>query len=475
MSDKYREVLQGMLPSGAAWDRDLDAELTAILQALAVEAQRVEDRGVDLIEEIDPRTTTELLPDWERVVGLPGDCQAPTVLAERQALLQQKLLGHGDPNLGFWQDQVEALGFTFNSIEEYQPYSSGDNAGDHCIGTNWTFSWVVSVGSRTEALNTLLQCTLESLAPLHTVVEVHWQPYAYFAAETAHASGSGDFTCAVAGTTAFLIGRGGGGLQTSPFGGSTWSQSVPAGGYVGTWYGLSFAALSLLAVGTGAEIQSNTGGAGWINRPAAGGYAGDFRACCTVTTTKSLAVGTIGEIQTINTSAWAVASVAAAGVFAGIFYCCAANADGSIIVIAGASGEIQYATDGVGSSWTATSPGESYTGDFLAATFANGHFWLVGENGEVQQSIDGVTWRRIPNDHTEALACISGDGVEGVLIGDPDNTDLYPRTRIGPEMLFGADISTALEVAALAIAVAGGYAIAVGVDGTIARAPEYGS
>ena len=47
--------------------------------------------GANLLDEIRPSTTFELLPDWERVVGLPDICSVlgSTVTVRRASLLEK--------------------------------------------------------------------------------------------------------------------------------------------------------------------------------------------------------------------------------------------------------------------------------------------------------------------------------------------------------------------------------------------------
>lgn len=473
MSDKYRQALQKLLPPGAAWTRDSNAEITALLQGLAVEPQRVEDRGVDLFEEIDPRTTDELLPDWERVAGLPGSCQTPVTVADRREVLHQLLLGHGDPNLAFWQDLVEAAGFTFLSIEEYRPFSAGDDAGDHVIGTNWVFSWVVSVGSRTAVLNAILQCTLESLAQIHTVVEVHWQPYAYWTAETAAGSYTGTFQGVAHDGTAFCAVGISGEIQTSPDG-SAWTHRTAAASYADLFRDIgSYAAGSFVAVGHSQEIQRSVdSGASWIADSIGGGFVGAFYGIAAGTTVM-VAVGTGGEIQTspvgggVGTWTRQTADDSYSGTFATAVH------GGGVFVIAGASAEIQWSDDD-GVTWNHVEPDESYTGGWNGSTYANGYFWLVGDAGEIQQSVDGQSWRRITNDKTTPWNQVCGDGVEGILLVG-QSKDLRGRTRVGPEMLFTTITAPAGSDDPNAIVVYGDVAVAVGDNGLIWSAPRYGS
>jgi len=70
-AEEYLSQLQALLPPGAAWPRQGDAELTAVLQALADEFARVDQSADRLIDESDPRTASDLLTGWEADTGLP--------------------------------------------------------------------------------------------------------------------------------------------------------------------------------------------------------------------------------------------------------------------------------------------------------------------------------------------------------------------------------------------------------------------
>lgn len=69
----YSRVQQHLLPPGVPWKLDSDGVLTKVLLASGDELARVSQRGVDLIDESDPRTTDELLTDFETALGLDGD------------------------------------------------------------------------------------------------------------------------------------------------------------------------------------------------------------------------------------------------------------------------------------------------------------------------------------------------------------------------------------------------------------------
>lgn len=70
----YLAQLRALMPSGAAWPRHDDARLSQLLSGFSAELARIDGRALQLFDEIDPRTTAEMLLDWERVAGLPDPC-----------------------------------------------------------------------------------------------------------------------------------------------------------------------------------------------------------------------------------------------------------------------------------------------------------------------------------------------------------------------------------------------------------------
>jgi uncharacterized protein YmfQ (DUF2313 family) len=61
-----------LLPQGLLWTRQADSNIRKVLQALAVEFAKIDERGRDLEREAIPKTSVELLGSWERILGLPG-------------------------------------------------------------------------------------------------------------------------------------------------------------------------------------------------------------------------------------------------------------------------------------------------------------------------------------------------------------------------------------------------------------------
>jgi hypothetical protein len=81
----FARVLKALLPPGKIWQ--LDDVIENIFLANGDELARVDARAQDLIREADPRTADELLPDFERVLGLEGDGSLGTRRARVVSLL----------------------------------------------------------------------------------------------------------------------------------------------------------------------------------------------------------------------------------------------------------------------------------------------------------------------------------------------------------------------------------------------------
>ncbi|EPN86143.1 baseplate J-like protein, partial [Pseudomonas syringae pv. actinidiae ICMP 19101] len=73
-AEHYAEQLQALLPPGPAWDPERVPELQQVITGLSREFARIDGRAFDLLNEMDPATVSELVPDWERVMNLPDPC-----------------------------------------------------------------------------------------------------------------------------------------------------------------------------------------------------------------------------------------------------------------------------------------------------------------------------------------------------------------------------------------------------------------
>jgi uncharacterized protein YmfQ (DUF2313 family) len=114
----YARQLKQLLPRGALWWFDPGSWLSTLLIAIGDELARVDGRGEALVEEWDPRTALETLPDWERVLGLPeGAAALSSVTAERQAAAARKLAARGGQTAAYFVELAARLGFVVTVVE----------------------------------------------------------------------------------------------------------------------------------------------------------------------------------------------------------------------------------------------------------------------------------------------------------------------------------------------------------------------
>ena len=187
--DAYREQIHALLPAGRAWPEEADTTLDALVRAMASQVAEVDRSASNLLTEILPNTTFNLLPEWERVAGLPDICSVlGSSITIRRASLLEKLVTK--PNLNV--TEFERIGRTFGAVitvEELDQVRADAIVGLDTSGGKWRFVWWIGIPlsadlryfrmtSRvnerfaTFERNTELECRLENAAPAHTELVV---------------------------------------------------------------------------------------------------------------------------------------------------------------------------------------------------------------------------------------------------------------------------------------------------------------
>lgn len=184
-SDHYLAQLQDQLPTGIAWTRDPNSPLTKLLLALGDGFARFEARAEQLLDEADPRTTAELLPDWESSMGLPDLCCGPAPdIDQRRAQVIARDIDEGGQSVSYFIQRAATLGFTI-TITEFAAWRCDMPCDLPINGTEWNFTWRVNAPATTiveftcmspcdEPLrawgNLVLECDIRRHAPAHTNV-----------------------------------------------------------------------------------------------------------------------------------------------------------------------------------------------------------------------------------------------------------------------------------------------------------------
>ncbi|SDK32411.1 YmfQ family protein [Billgrantia gudaonensis] len=181
----YHAILHALAPPGRALPRDPETLWQRLLEARAGAFARLDGRADTLLEEADPRTAVDLLPDWERVTGLPDPCvTGEQTASERRDAVVRVLTGTGGASRSYFEGLAADLGYDV-TVEDYTAHTVGSDVAEPLRGIDWRWAWTVrgpeqSVryfdvdGTVDEALatwgNERLECVISRLKPAHTLV-----------------------------------------------------------------------------------------------------------------------------------------------------------------------------------------------------------------------------------------------------------------------------------------------------------------
>jgi uncharacterized protein YmfQ (DUF2313 family) len=180
----YHQLILALLPQGKLWNVEPGSTLDQLILACAEELARLDQRSTELINEVFPDTTDELMADWERVAGLPDLCSGPlATYQQRRAALVSKLISTGGSTPQYFIEVAQALGFNA-TIQEFSPFVAGSAAGDPLNSELWQFVWKMTstlsgvfdfragVSRAGEPLkswgNAILECAISAIKPAHT-------------------------------------------------------------------------------------------------------------------------------------------------------------------------------------------------------------------------------------------------------------------------------------------------------------------
>lgn len=147
--ENYLSQLFALLPRGPAWPRKPDSVLGRVLAAAAAMFARVDNRAGSMIDEADPRTTSWLLPEFEKMLGLPEPCVAMTgadqTIEQRRAAVVARLTEVGGASKAFFIAVAKKLGYPDAVIETYRPMNCNDDCND-ALWSEWDrWTWQISV------------------------------------------------------------------------------------------------------------------------------------------------------------------------------------------------------------------------------------------------------------------------------------------------------------------------------------------
>lgn len=187
-ADQVHAEVLAILPDGwALADHDPDSYVGGHFRGLSNELSLVEASGEAMLPQVDPGAATDLLPDYEGVLG-PDPCgrdQLSLATADRQSLAWQRWTQGGDICAGWFEAQAAQLGVAM-TITEYTVSMCGLSVCGvaSLVNGGAEFGFLVSLPATRVKLaisgsaqcgdllgsftSNLMQCVVQTFAPLHT-------------------------------------------------------------------------------------------------------------------------------------------------------------------------------------------------------------------------------------------------------------------------------------------------------------------
>ncbi len=171
----YARQLKELLPRGAVWFLESGSKIERVLLAIADELSRIDARGLDLINESDPRTADETIGDWERILSLPDErvTEISTDLAERRVAITQKYTAGKGQNIAFYVALGLACGYVI-TISRFTTLTLrvGFRVSDRCYGYGYAGAFQINVSPPAGAALThaQLEAVIQHVTHAHITV-----------------------------------------------------------------------------------------------------------------------------------------------------------------------------------------------------------------------------------------------------------------------------------------------------------------
>nr|WP_057928428.1 putative phage tail protein [Burkholderia ambifaria] len=165
----HKELLALLLPPVS-----YDSTAPIVSAELVAEGKVLDDaqaNGLATLDGVTPTGDLSLLPDWERVYGLPDSALGPNQSLElRLALLDERINETGRLDRDNFLFVALNLGFSV-SITEFHPYQVNTPIGQPLYSDDWMFAWQLNAPIQTTGFpNTVLESVMRRIAPAHTIL-----------------------------------------------------------------------------------------------------------------------------------------------------------------------------------------------------------------------------------------------------------------------------------------------------------------
>jgi uncharacterized protein YmfQ (DUF2313 family) len=181
--------LQALLPPGRAFSREPDSVLSKLLGAIAAMYLAADLQFEQLLQQADPRQATSMLPDWERLLGLPDACLPLDNLstAERQRIAYQRLTEQGGQSRAYFIELADLYGEPGTTITEFSQFTCESACVDALYSQADQFVWRLNIPRAAENVQpfdanractsslldydaSIAECPIRERKPAHTTV-----------------------------------------------------------------------------------------------------------------------------------------------------------------------------------------------------------------------------------------------------------------------------------------------------------------
>ena len=447
VNGSYTTLLQQLLPPGRAWPRDPDAELTKLVDALAQELERVDARAVDLLDEADPRTAAEMLPEWEVALGLP-DPTSPWPDADQNRAVHGRYAWRAGQDADYYRGLAASAGYASVEFSRYSTMKCTDPCTKALYDWHWLSAWLTTteIGSNPA----LLEWAFRSNRQLHA------EPlFAYTMIWTPRSSGVVSNLFAVAHDEHQSIAVGAEGVILGSSDGGAWSAR--SSGFAAGLNAVATSGGLWVAGGNGNRMLTSIDeGMSWTPHalPVAGFVCGIVR----VPNGLWIAAASGGSVYTSpDTQTWTWRPTGVTDVLCAIAY------GNGVVVAVGDGGAIVTSSDG-GVTWTPRASGTTLSLRAIDYDLGTRVFIAAGENGVLVRSADeGATWTLGTRSTSDWLVALRHNGrglwlagrLDGHVSSSPDGDTWTERSTGSSLTVFGLTRTP------------GGRWIAVGRNGSI--------
>ena len=149
--DQVQAGIVSNAPRGWVWPHCAQGAPPSLFETLfksiAAGTADIELTAEQMMEEIDPRTATLLLPDFERVLG-PDPCGRDPLtmsLEQRRLLAHQRWTARGGASIPYFVALAARRGVAISIVENRVTVADAAQAGDELVESPEQFAWTIEL------------------------------------------------------------------------------------------------------------------------------------------------------------------------------------------------------------------------------------------------------------------------------------------------------------------------------------------